>query len=164
MMVLGIDPGLRFTGWGVVYSQNSRLQHKGHGVIAPPPDAPMAERLAYIFQKLQHVIENYTLTCAAVEEVFTTQYHLSTLRLGMARGVALMTPAVLGLPVYEYGANQIKKALVGSGHAHKDQIKKMVQTLLPGVQISKADAADALAVAICHAHSYRQYAAISVGG
>ncbi len=153
--ILGIDPGLRHTGWGIVESTGSRLQHVAHDVIQADDQLPMAQRLSFIYERLTHILQTYSPHEAAVEEVFVNQNPLSTLKLGMARGVTLMAPAHYGISVAEYGANKIKKAIVGTGHAQKEQIETMVSFLLPGVKATK-DAADALAVAICHAH-YRNF-------
>ncbi len=159
--ILGIDPGLRHTGWGLIASTGHHLKYLAHGVIQPTQKGNLAERLNDLFHHLQQVIEFHTPHEAAVEETFVNTNAASTLKLGMARGVVLLAPARYNLPVGEYSANKVKKSVVGVGHAHKDQVAMMVQRLLPGVGVVAADAADALAVAICHAH-HRQFNPLSV--
>jgi crossover junction endodeoxyribonuclease RuvC len=149
--ILGIDPGLNRTGWGVIASEGNRLSHIAHGVVTSDPAAALSDRLSSIYAELAKIIAIWTPQEAAVEEVFVNKNPGSTLKLGMARGVALLAPAMAGLAVGEYAANLVKKSVVGTGHADKTQIAMMVAMLLPGVK-AKADAADALAVAICHAH------------
>jgi crossover junction endodeoxyribonuclease RuvC len=152
MRIVGLDPGLRNTGWGVVDVAGSRLSHVADGVAHAPLDAPLAVRLVALFRQIGEVIDRYRPDEAAVEETFVNRNAASTLKLGVARGVVLLAPAERGLPVAEYSANLIKKAVVGAGHAEKAQVQMMVRRLLPGSAIAAADAADALAVAICHAH------------
>ncbi len=152
MRIVGLDPGLRNTGWGIVESAGNRLGHVAAGVVHAPLDAPLAVRLVALFLQIGEVIDRYRPDEAAVEESFVNRNPSSTLKLGVARGVVLLAPAERGLPVAEYSANLIKKAVVGAGHAEKAQVQMMVRRLLPGAAISEADAADALAVAICHAH------------
>ena len=156
MRILGLDPGLRRTGWGVIDAGQGRLRHVAHGVVTSDDAAPLARRLVSLYDGLLAVIEGYAPREAAVEETFVNRNPTSTLRLGTARGVALLAPARAGLPVAEYGANHIKKSVVGAGHAGKGQVQAMVARLLPGLDLAPglhgADAADALAVAICHAH------------
>jgi crossover junction endodeoxyribonuclease RuvC len=152
MRVLGLDPGLRHTGWGVIDIAGNRLAHVGDGVAHAPTDGPLAERLVMLFRALNRVIDEFHPDEAAVEETFVNKNAASTLRLGVARGVALLVPAERGVPVAEYSANLIKKSVVGAGHADKEQVQLMVRRLLPGCAIVAPDAADALAVAICHAH------------
>ena len=152
MRVLGLDPGLRHTGWGVIEAAGNRLSHVGDGVVHAPTDRPLAERLVALFRQLGDILEQYRPDEAEVEETFVNKNAASTLKLGVARGVALLAPAERGLPVAEYSANMIKKSVVGAGHAEKAQVQLMVRRLLPGCLIAEADAADALAVAICHAH------------
>lgn len=151
MRLLGLDPGLRITGWGVIESDGYRLRHVAHGVVKSDEKLSLAERLDQLFVGISAVIEAQRPEHAAVEETFVNKNASSTLKLGYARGVVLLAPARLGLPVAEYGANQVKKAVVGVGHADKTQVAMMVKRLLPGVSAT-ADAADALAVAICLAH------------
>ena len=152
MRVLGLDPGLRHTGWGVIDVAGNRLSHVADGVVHPPTDLPLAERLVVLFRQLTAVLERFHPDEAAVEESFVNKNAASTLKLGVARGVVLLAPAERGVPVAEYSANLIKKSVVGAGHAEKAQVQMMVRRLLPGCAIVEADAADALAVAICHAH------------
>lgn len=152
MRVLGLDPGLRVTGWGIVDSDGSRLRHVANGRVASDEARPIAERLVQLHDGLAAVIEEYGPDAAAVEETFVNKNPASTLKLGVARGVVLLVPARAGLPVAEYAANAIKKSVVGVGHAAKEQVQMMVQRLLPGAVFAGADAADALAAAICHVH------------
>jgi crossover junction endodeoxyribonuclease RuvC len=152
MRVLGLDPGLRHTGWGVIDIAANRLTHVADGVVHAPTDGPLAERLVFLFRQLGDVLARFRPDEAAVEETFVNKNPASTLRLGVARGVVLLAPAERGVPVAEYSANMIKKSVVGAGHAGKEQVQLMVRRLLPGCAIAEPDAADALAVAICHAH------------
>jgi crossover junction endodeoxyribonuclease RuvC len=156
--ILGLDPGLRRTGWGVVGIEGARLTHIAHGVIAPPDTAPLAERLLVILQGVAAVVDRWAPDEAAVEETFVTANGSSTLKLGHARAAAMLAPAAAGLPVAEYAAKVVKKALVGTGGADKAQIAFMIARLLPTAGAPTADAADALAVAICHAHARRSRA------
>jgi crossover junction endodeoxyribonuclease RuvC len=151
MRLIGLDPGLRLTGWGVIDVDGNRLRHVAHGVIKVPSDRSLAERLCELFDGIAAVIAAQQPIEAAVEETFVNVNPGSTLKLGQARGVVLLAPARVGLPVFEYAANLVKKSVTGAGHAEKHQIAMMVGRLLPGVDAT-ADAADALAVAICHAH------------
>ena len=152
MRVLGLDPGLRHTGWGVIDVEGNRLTHVADGVASAPTDLPMGERLVVLFRQLGEVLERFRPDEAAVEETFVNRNAASTLKLGVARGVVLLAPAERGVPVAEYSTNLVKKSVVGAGHAEKAQVQLMVRRLLPGCAVGKADAADALAVAICHAH------------
>ena len=152
MRVLGLDPGLRHTGWGVVDVAGNRLIHVADGVVHAPVDQPLATRLVALFRQVIEVLERFRPDEAAVEETFVNKNPASTLKLGVARGVVLLAPAERGLPVAEYSANLVKKAVVGAGHAEKSQVQMMVRRLLPGCAIDEPDAAVALAVAICHAH------------
>ena len=152
MRVLGLDPGLRHTGWGVIDIAANRLSHVADGVVHAPIDGSLAERLVALFRQLGDVLGRFHPDEAAVEETFVNKNAASTLRLGVARGVVLLAPAERGVPVAEYSANMIKKSVVGAGHAGKEQVQLMVRRLLPGCAIDEPDAADALAVAICHAH------------
>jgi crossover junction endodeoxyribonuclease RuvC len=152
MRVLGLDPGLRHTGWGVIDVAANRLTHVADGVVHAPVDGPLAERLVSLFRQLGIVLGRFLPDEAAVEETFVNKNASSTLRLGVARGVVLLAPAERGVPVAEYSANMIKKSVVGAGHAGKEQVQLMVRRLLPGSAMAEPDAADALAVAICHAH------------
>lgn len=152
MRLLGLDPGLRTTGWGVVVVEGSRLRHVANGQIGSDPHAATAARLAQLYDGIAAVIETHAPLAAAVEETFVNVNATSTLKLGLARGVALVVPGRFGLEVAEYTTTAVKKAVVGVGHADKTQIQAMVRRLLPGVEIAGADAADALAVALCHGH------------
>src|SRR2546430_1912238 len=151
MRVLGLDPGLRHTGWGVIDVAGNRLSQVADGVVHAPVDLPLSERLVALFRQLSEVLERFRPDEAAVEESFVNMNAASTLKLGVARGVVLLVPAERGVPVAEYSANLVKKSVVGAGHAEKAQVQMMVRRLLPGCAIVEADAADALAVAICHA-------------
>lgn len=157
MRLLGLDPGLRVTGWGVVQVADNRLRFIAAGIVRSDPRGSLADRLVQLHTGLAEVIAAHAPDEAAVEETFMNTNAASALKLGQARGVAMLTPAAAGLPVAEYAANLIKKSLVGFGHAGKQQMQAMVATLLPGAGHQSADAADALAVAICHAH-HRQTA------
>jgi len=160
--LLGIDPGLRFTGWGLVESDGNRLRHLADGVIATDSAAGVPERLRVLHNALVALLAQWRPDEAAVEETYVNRNGTATLKLGYARGVALLAPALLGIPVAEYGAKSVKLAVVGTGGAAKEQVQMMVRRLLPGASIRRADAADALAVAICHAHhraSARRWAA-----
>jgi crossover junction endodeoxyribonuclease RuvC len=150
--IIGIDPGLRRCGWGVIESTGNRLVFVASGTITPDVKLELAERLLLLHRGLAEVIGQHQPDEAAVEETFVSAGARSALQLGQARGVALMTPAALGLPVGEYAANLVKKSIVGAGHADKAQIQAMVKVLLPAADFRGADAADALAIAICHAH------------
>ncbi len=152
MRLLGLDPGLRNTGWGVIDATDNRLRHVANGVVGTDARLSLAERLVQREEGLAAVIERFAPVEAAVEETFVNRNPGSTLKLGQARGIALLVPARAGLAVAEYPPNMVKKAVVGTGHAAKEQVQMMVRTLLPGCTITDADAADALAVAICHAH------------
>jgi crossover junction endodeoxyribonuclease RuvC len=152
MRVLGLDPGLRRTGWGVVDLDGSRLRHVANGAVTSDGALGLAERLVQIRAGLAAVVARIAPHEAAVEETFVNKNPTTTLKLGQVRGVVLLVPAEAGLPVTEYTPNHVKKSVVGVGHAEKQQIHLMVRTLLPGIAIDGDDAADALAVAICHAH------------
>ena len=160
--IIGIDPGLRRCGWGVIESNGHRLVYVASGVIAPPVSAPLSERLLRLHIGLSEMISRHQPEEAAVEETFVNAGARSALLLGQARGVALMTPASLGLPVGEYAANLVKKSVVGAGHAEKAQVMMMIRTLLPTSGVDSPDAADALAIAICHAH-HRTHRALVAG-
>ncbi len=152
MRVLGIDPGLENTGWGIIESEGSRLSFIAAGIVKTKPATPMAERLLKIDEELTLVLNQWQPETAAIEETFVNMNAASSLKLGQARGVAMLVPARYGIPVAEYATNLVKKSVVGSGHAAKDQVGMMIKMLLPGCGELGADAADALAVAICHAH------------
>ena len=149
--LLGLDPGLQHTGWGMVESAGSRLRHLGDGVISTDAAMPLAERLSTIYRGLAELLANWQPDEAAVEHTYVNKNPGAALKLGQARGVALLAPALLGIPVAEYQAMEVKRAVVGTGHADKVQVEAMVRRLLPGATIRRADASDALAVAICHA-------------
>jgi len=151
MRLIGLDPGLRLTGWGVIDVDGNRLRHVAHGVIKVSIEGSLAARLSELFEAIAAVVAEQKPAEAAVEETFVNVNPGSTLKLGQARGVVMLAPARAGLPVFEYAANLVKKSVVGAGHADKRQVAMMVGRLLPGVT-AEADAADALAVAICHAH------------
>ena len=151
--ILGLDPGLRRTGWGVVVCEGARLSWIAHGVIAPKESLPFAERLLILFDGVAEIIERHAPQEAAVEETFMTANGSSTLKLGHARAASLIAPAKAGLPVAEYAAKEVKKAVVGTGSADKDQVAFMIARLLPTAGSPTQDAADALAVAITHAHA-----------
>jgi crossover junction endodeoxyribonuclease RuvC len=150
--ILGIDPGLRRTGWGVIESEGNRLVFIGCGSVEPSDTLPLAERLLAIHRGLAAVLAEYAPMEAAVEQTFVNKDGVATLKLGQARGVAMLAPAMQGLSVAEYAPNQVKKTVVGAGHADKSQIQMMLKILLPKADPKSADAADALAIAITHAH------------
>lgn len=152
MIILGIDPGLTCTGWGIVSKSGSRLSHVANGQIRTNAKAGMAERLVELDAALTDVILLHRPDAGAVEEVFVNVNPQSTLKLGQARGVAMLSVARAGIPVAEYPTKVIKKALVGTGGAEKQQVQHMLKVLLPGVALAGEDAADALAVAITHAN------------
>jgi crossover junction endodeoxyribonuclease RuvC len=150
---IGIDPGLRATGWGIIDVAGARLSHVANGTITSNDRLSLAERLVEIEAGLIGVVETYAPDAAAVETAFVARDPVAALKLGQARGLALLVPARAGLPVAEYAPNHIKKSVVGAGHAGKGQIRMMVEMLLPGCGAATEHAADALAIAICHAHS-----------
>ena len=161
MRLIGIDPGLQRTGWGVLEVTGSRLGHVAHGTIGSDSGLPLAKRLCQLYLGLDEVLGRWQPIEAAVEETFVNKNPASTLKLGQARGVLLLAPAIADIPVFEYTPNLIKKSIVGTGHAQKEQVAMMVSTLLPAAGAVKDDAADALAVAICHAHLRRNQKIIS---
>lgn len=150
--ILGLDPGLRNTGWGIIDVRGNRLSFVAAGTIKPPVKHALAARLECLHVELLKIIEAHRPDEAGVEETFVSAGPQSALKLGQARGIVLMTPQLAGLVVGEYAANLVKKSVVGSGHAGKGQIDMMVKVLLPGAKVDSEDAADALAIAICHAH------------
>jgi crossover junction endodeoxyribonuclease RuvC len=152
LIILGLDPGLGTTGWGVIAAEGNRLSHVANGEIKTDSKAALADRLCALFEQLGSVIAAHAPAGAGVEEVFVNTNPQSTLKLGQARGVCLLAAARSGVVVGEYAARLVKKAIVGTGAAEKAQVHAMVARLLPGVAIAGADAADALAVAITHAH------------
>jgi crossover junction endodeoxyribonuclease RuvC len=149
--VIGIDPGLRRLGWGVIEISGSRLRHIENGVCTTQ-GTELAARLLSLYRQLSEIVARLKPDCAAVEQTFVNKDGAGTLKLGQARGIAMLVPAEAGLSVGEYAPNAVKKAVVGVGHAQKEQVAHMVAMQLPGVTLAGADAADALAVAICHAH------------
>jgi crossover junction endodeoxyribonuclease RuvC len=151
-IIIGLDPGLACTGWGVIAQSGSRLSHIANGEVRTNAEAPLAERLVMLDRELTDVILAHRPDGGAVEEVFVNVNPQSTLKLGQARGVCLLALARAGVPVHEYATRLVKKALVGTGRAEKGQIQAMLRVLLPGAKLAGADAADALAVAIAHAH------------
>lgn len=150
--IIGIDPGLRRTGWGVVESDGVRLSYVASGHVTSTSDEALSFRLREIFEGISSIIASYAPLEAAVEETFVNDNPRATLKLGQARGMALLAPAMRGLSVAEYPPNLIKKSVVGAGHAQKRQIQAMVGFLLPKARFDSADEADALAIAICHAN------------
>jgi crossover junction endodeoxyribonuclease RuvC len=152
LVILGLDPGLGSTGWGAILREGNRLTHIDNGQIETDPAAPLANRLLLIADGLRRVIEEIGPGAVAIEEVFVNKNAQSTLKLGQARGAVLVAAAAAGVPITEYAASLVKKSVVGSGRAAKDQVQAMLRTLLPGLKIAGPDAADALAVAITHAH------------
>ena len=153
MRVLGIDPGLRNLGWGVIDVQGARIAHVANGIChSSPGTGDLAQRLVSLFDQLTEVLQTWRPDEAAVEHTFVNKDAVATLKLGQARGIALLVPAQAGITVGEYAPNAVKKTVVGVGHAAKGQVDHMVRIHLPGVQITGPDAADALAIAICHAH------------
>jgi crossover junction endodeoxyribonuclease RuvC len=152
MIIIGFDPGLAVTGWGVITAEGNRLAHVANGQVRTDPKALLPARLVKLYEELGKVIEAHDPVAAAVEEVFLNENPQSTLKLGQARGVVLLAVARRGLAVGEYAPRLVKKAVVGTGGAEKIQVHAMVQRLLPTAKIAGADAADALAVAITHAH------------
>ncbi len=157
MRIIGLDPGLRHTGWGIIDVLGNHLTPVSGGTIDTNAKESMANRLKTLHDKLYHIIGQWEPNMAAVEETFVNQNPKSTLKLGMARGVVMVAPALQGLPVYEYSANMVKKSVVGAGHAGKEQIQMMVKTLLPKADLDTADTADAFAIAICHAHHHQSH-------
>ena len=157
--IIGIDPGLRRTGWGVIEADGNRLIYVACGSVEPPDDLPLASRLLAIHEGLTAVLSHHTPMEAAVEQTFVNKDGVATLKLGQARGVAMLSPAMFGITVAEYAPNQVKKTVVGAGHADKQQIAMMLKILLPKAEPPSADAADALAIAITHAH-HRQSTAL----
>jgi crossover junction endodeoxyribonuclease RuvC len=150
--ILGLDPGLRITGWGIIDIDGSTLSHVAHGIVKSKDGENLPSRLLSLYTHLTDIIQTYAPHEAAVEETFMNKNPLSALKLGTARGVVLLAPAYAGLSVGEYSANKVKKSVVGVGHADKTQVAMMISRLLPKSGGVTQDAADALAVAICHAH------------
>src|SRR5215213_4036613 len=159
--ILGIDPGLRRTGWGMVVIDGNRLSYVACGSLATDDKAALAVRLLSIHDGLRQVVSDHLPDEAAVEATFVSKDGSATLKLGQARGIALLVPAIAGLPVAEYAPNLVKKTIVGAGHGEKAQIRMMLGVLLPKADPKTHDAADALAIAICHAH-HRQSVILKV--
>jgi crossover junction endodeoxyribonuclease RuvC len=162
--ILGIDPGLRRTGWGVIEIDGNRLTFIACGSVEPLESLPLASRLLAIHQGLTAVLGDFQPAEAAVEQTFVNKDGVATLKLGQARGVAMLAPAMSGISVAEYAPNQVKKAVVGAGHADKAQILMMLKILLPKADPKTPDAADALAVAVTHAHHRQSTARLRVVG
>ena len=161
MRVLGIDPGLRNLGWGIIDSNGSRLRHVANGVCkSQGPD--LSKRLVSLFDQLNVVIKKFKPEVAAIEKTFVNKDGENSIKLGQARGVAMLAPAMAGLDIGEYAPNTIKKAVVGVGHADKKQIESMVKLQLPGVKVTGSDAADALAIAMCHAFVLNRNTSLSL--
>ena len=163
MRILGLDPGLLNTGWGVISTDGSQLHHVAHGVISPRPSLAMAERLTVIHRGVSDVLADQVPDQVAIEETFVSLNADSTLKLGLARGAALVAAAATGIEVSEYATRLVKKTLVGTGKAEKHQVAAMIGILLPGAKAARSDAADALAVAVCHAYHSRTLERIIAG-
>ncbi len=159
--ILGIDPGLRRTGWGIVEIEGNRLTFRACGSVATDDKAKLAIRLLAIHDGLRRVVEDHAPDEAAVEATFVNKDAVATLKLGQARGIAMLVPAIAGLPVAEYAPNLVKKTIVGAGHCEKGQIRMMIGVLLPKADPRTEDAADALAIAVTHAH-HRQSVVLKV--
>ncbi len=155
--IIGIDPGLRRTGWGVVETLGNSLRFVASGTVTSDNKLDLASRLRQLYDGLTEVVHNYQPDEAAVEQTFVNKDAVATLKLGQARGIAMLVPALAGLPVAEYAPNAVKKAVIGVGHGDKKQIHMMVKVLMPKASFDTDDAADALAIAICHTH-HRQSA------
>ena len=162
--ILGLDPGLSAMGWGVIDVTGSRLAHVAHGVIATKPAAGLGMRLMALHRELTVIIESHGPCAISVEQAFVARDPQAALKIGHARAVALLAAAQAGLEIAEYAPNHIKKCVVGAGHAGKEQVQFMVKRLLPACGVTQADAADALAAAIAHAHSAPSRVRIVVGG
>ena len=152
MRILGLDPGLKVTGWGIVDLNESNLIHVGSGKVTSDEKKAFSSRLVEIFDGVEKVVTTYRPDEVAIEETFVNVNPKSTLKLGHARGVVMLVPARFSIKIAEYSPNRVKKSVVGTGHASKKQVETMVRTLLPTSRASSADASDALAVAICHIH------------
>ncbi len=149
--IIGLDPGLRHTGWGVIELEGNKLSYVADGAVHSVNDDDLATRLLQIHQQILAVLEEYKPDEAAIEETFVNKDARATLKLGQARGVVMLAPTLLKISVAEYAPNVIKKTVVGNGHAEKNQVKHMVKILLPRAELKTADSIDALAIAICHA-------------
>tara|TARA_B100000073_G_scaffold346157_1_gene356890 strand:+ start:2877 stop:3383 length:507 start_codon:yes stop_codon:yes gene_type:complete len=155
MQIIGIDPGLRKTGWGIVSVEGNIITHVSNGTLKSSESNDLSQRLLEIFVQLIKVIEDFKPQVAAVENTFINKDAAGALKLGQARAIALLAPAKLKLPVFEYAPNTIKKAVVGVGHADKLQVKTMVQIQLPKAKFDGQDSVDALSIALCHAYQYK---------
>ena len=162
--ILGIDPGLRRTGWGMIAAEGNHLRFLACGSLATNERAALADRLLAIHRGLSVIVEMHAPDEAAVEATFVNKDAAATLKLGQARGIAMLVPAIAGLPVAEYAPNLVKKTIVGAGHSEKTQIRMMVGVLLPKADPQSNDAADALAIAVCHAHHRRSVLLKAVAG
>jgi crossover junction endodeoxyribonuclease RuvC len=158
--ILGLDPGLSAMGWGIIEMSGTRLSHIAHGVIVTKPSLGLGVRLMMLHSQLALIIEEHAPSSIAVEQAFVARDPQAALKLGHARAVALLAAAQAGLEIAEYAPNRIKKCVVGAGHAGKEQVQFMVRRLLPACGVSQADAADALAAAIAHAHLYSSRALV----
>tara|TARA_B110000438_G_scaffold19478_1_gene17937 strand:+ start:1353 stop:1850 length:498 start_codon:yes stop_codon:yes gene_type:complete len=150
MRLLGLDPGLRHTGWGIINSKDNKISWVASGNISPKISLSLSDRLKEIHQGLDSIVKKYKPSVAAIEEVFVNMNGQSTLKLGMARGTAITACSINEMPVYEYAPTRVKQSVTGSGRSKKDQVASMVNILLPGCEIKSEDESDALAVAICH--------------
>ncbi len=150
--ILGLDPSLTSTGWGIIEGENNRLRYVADGFIPTDAKLPIEQRLDIIYRTLCTVIETYKPTEAAIEQTFLNSNPATSLKLSMARGVVVLAPGTYAIPLYEYEPNKVKKATVGIGHATKEQVETMVKILLPGCKPKNNDSSDALAIAITHAH------------
>jgi crossover junction endodeoxyribonuclease RuvC len=155
MLILGIDPGSVVTGFGLVEASAGRMGHVENGGIFPPKNTSFGERIFYIFQQVETLVQKFTPDAVAIEEIFVAKNVSSSLKLGHARGAAMVAVAKAGLPLYEYTALQVKQAVTGYGRADKGQIQKMIRVILKLPETAFADASDALAVAVCHLQSHR---------
>jgi crossover junction endodeoxyribonuclease RuvC len=159
MRVLGIDPGLRQLGWGIIEVDGPRMRHVANGLCRSDGSAPLAARLLAPYRQLSEVLELHAPGAAAVEQTFVNKDAVATLKLGQARGIAMLVPALAGIAVAEYAPNAVKKTVIGVGHGAKQQIHMMVKVLMPKATFDSEHAADALAIAICHAHHMQSPAA-----
>jgi crossover junction endodeoxyribonuclease RuvC len=162
--IIGIDPGLRRTGWGIIETEGSALSFVDGGVIVSDAAQTLAERLVQLHDGLCGIVDRHRPAEASVEQTFVSRDAAATLKLGQARGIALLVPALRGISVAEYAPNLVKKTVVGTGHGDKRQIRMMVQMLLPKAQVESADAADALAIAVTHAHHRMSRTLAAAGG
>lgn len=159
MIILGLDPGLTHTGWGIVKQENNCLKFLASGTLKSNAKETLPQRLVSLYEGLQDILKTWTPDTAAVEETFVNTNAQSTLKLGQGRAISLLVPALHGIPVEEYAANLVKKSVVGTGHATKEQIMHMIKVILPSSSAQNEHEADALAVAICHAH-HREHNAL----